>query len=144
MHTDSARTNTHTTHKPRWHAGDRGHYSAITPSHKNAWQQWRTEGSGLTDDITAAEIPHSFRKLLQNLVLAKQAKTMLLDSYYRIPASPRASAGSKRDFIICFQSGQDRLTFMAATHNPISLKTTTYSIQTSQRQLWSGEELCAH
>ncbi|CAH2311189.1 Hypothetical predicted protein [Pelobates cultripes] len=73
---------------------------------------------GLTNNIEAAESPHFFRSMLLNLFNAKQAKAMLLDGCYRrIPVSPKTTAETSRNVIICFQNGQDRLTFMTVVRN---------------------------
>ncbi|CAH2247612.1 Hypothetical predicted protein [Pelobates cultripes] len=82
---------------------------------RRRWKNIKVQG--LPDNIATAELPHLFRRLLAQLLFAKQAKLMSLYGCYRPPAPPASSTGVHRDIVICFQNSPDKQVFMTAIRN---------------------------
>ncbi|CAH2324523.1 Hypothetical predicted protein [Pelobates cultripes] len=93
---------------------------------KRRWKNIKTRG--LPDTLEPAEFPHLFRRMLNTLFPAKQAKAIPLDGWYRIPKPATSTQSNSRDTIICFQQSQDQLAFMAAIRNRSPLQFEEHSL----------------
>ncbi|CAH2308105.1 Hypothetical predicted protein [Pelobates cultripes] len=64
---------------------------------------------GIDDSIDDKELPQFTRCLLTTILNPKQAKTVQIESTYRLQKSPRAPAGASCDVLLRFLSNRDKM-----------------------------------